>query len=89
MVTCILENNLIFVKGFLLISIIKGVIFLLFERISTLCERKGISIAKLEKDANLGNATVRGWKKSSPSAENLKKVASVLGCTVDDLLKEN
>ncbi len=64
-------------------------VFLLFERVSALCYQQGISIAKLEKDAGLGNATVRGWKRSSPSAENLKKVASILGCSVDELLKDD
>lgn len=62
---------------------------MLFEKISALCEKKGISIAKLEKDSGLGNATVRGWKKSIPSVESIKKVCRVLGCTVDDLLKED
>ena len=62
---------------------------MLFEKISALCEEKGISIAKLEKDSGLGNATVRGWKKSIPSVESIKKVCRVLGCTVDDLLKED
>ena len=59
---------------------------MIFRKISELCEKRGISIAKLEKDAGLGNATVRGWSKSVPSAQNLKKVADVLGCTVDELL---
>ena len=62
---------------------------MLFEKISALCNERGISIAKLEKDAGLGNATVRGWKESVPSAGNLKKVATILGCTVDDLLRED
>lgn len=62
---------------------------MLFEKISALCEERGISISKLEKDAGLGNATVRGWKKSIPSADNLKKVATIFGCTVDELLSED
>lgn len=61
---------------------------LLFERISALCKEKGISVARLEKEAGLGNATVRGWEKSVPSVVNIKKVADVLGCTVDELLTE-
>lgn len=62
---------------------------MLFEKISVLCKERGISIARLEKEANLGNATVRRWDQSIPSAENLKKVASVLGVTIDELMQED
>ena len=61
---------------------------LIFERISKLCEANKMSIAQLEKKAGLGNATVRGWKDSSPTVSNLKAVADVLGVTIDELVKE-
>ena len=60
---------------------------MIFENISRLCKENGISIAKLEKESGLGNATIRGWTNSSPRVENLQAVAKILGCTVDDLLK--
>ena len=60
---------------------------MIFENVSKLCKEKGISIAKLEKESGLGNATIRGWVSSSPRVENLQAVAKTLGCTVDDLLK--
>lgn len=62
---------------------------MLFERISALCKERGISIAKLEQEAELGNATIRGWKNSSPRVDSLKKVADYFGCTVDELLRED
>ena len=40
----------------------------------------------LEHDAGLGNATIRNWRTSSPSVENAKKVADILGVTIDALL---
>ena len=61
---------------------------MIFDNISRLCKEKGISIAKLEKESGLGNATIRGWASSSPRVENLQAVAKVLECTVDELLKE-
>ena len=61
---------------------------MLFERISALCKEHGISIAKLEKEAELGNATIRGWRDSSPRVDSLKKVADYFKCSVDDLLRE-
>jgi len=60
----------------------------LFERIKSLCEEKGISISRLEQETGLGNATVRGWRESSPSVEKLKRVADYLGVTIDDLINE-
>lgn len=47
-----------------------------FEKVTKLCQDKNISIAKLERECEMGNGTVRGWKTSSPSIENLKKVAN-------------
>ena len=61
---------------------------MLFTKISALCKERNISVAKLEQQAGLGNATVRRWDVSTPTVDNLKRVADVLGCTVDDLLKE-
>lgn len=86
----ILEYSLIFVKGFSLIHIRarEGGVLMLLDRICTLCESQGISISKLEKEVGLGNATIRGWAKSSPKTENLKKVADFFGVTTDELLRE-
>ena len=36
----------------------------------------------------MGNGTVRGWKNSSPSIENLKKVADYFNITVDELISD-
>lgn len=82
----ILGFNLRFVKVFLYPAIMKGGKILIFERVASRCAERGISIARLEREAKLGNATVRGWKKSTPNVDSLKRVAQVLGCTVDELL---
>lgn len=62
---------------------------MLLERIEAKCKEQHISIARLEKEAGLGNATVRGWGNSSPSVANLKKVCNILGCTMDELVSED
>lgn len=59
-----------------------------FEKVTKLCQNKNISIAKLERECEMGNGTVRGWKTSSPSIENLKKVASYFGVGIEYFLKE-
>lgn len=62
---------------------------MLYKKIETLCKKKGISVAALEKEAGLGNGAIGKWKSSVPGVGNLKKVATVLGCTVDELLEES
>lgn len=61
---------------------------MILDNVKKLCKEKGLNISALEKEAGLGNATVRGWEKSSPNIESLKAVARVLGATIDDLVKE-
>ena len=66
----------------------KGSVYLIYETVKELCDKKGISIAKLEKKAGLGNGTIRGWKNSDPRIDSVKAVADVLNVKVDKLLKE-
>ena len=61
---------------------------MLYDRIVALCKEKHISISKLERECELGNATIRGWKHSDPRASHLKRVADRLEVSVDFLLKE-
>lgn len=60
-------------------------IVIIYERIVAECEKRGISIAKLEQMSGLGNATIRGWVNGSPKVETLQKVANALGMTLDEL----
>ncbi|MCD8382274.1 MAG: helix-turn-helix domain-containing protein [Clostridiales bacterium] len=61
---------------------------MLYRQIKTLCAAKGISIAKLERECDLGNATVRRWENEdrSPSLESVRRVADYFGVSVDFLL---
>ena len=60
-----------------------------YEKISKICKERGISIARLEREAGLGNATVRGWSTSSPTVETLSKVAKYLGVGIEELLRND
>lgn len=60
---------------------------MIFERISELCKERGISVARLEKECDLGNATIRGWRNSNPNIMNLKKVADYLKVPIERLLE--
>ena len=59
---------------------------MIYKNIVFLCKKKGISIAKLEKEAGIGNGTIGRWEKSSPNVDNLKKVADYFGVTLDSLI---
>lgn len=61
---------------------------MVFKKIVALCEKHGTNLSKLEREVGLSNATIRRWENSSPSVDNVKKVADYFGVTVDELLKE-
>lgn len=61
---------------------------MLISNIRDLAKEKNISITNLEKEAGLGNGTIGKWSNANPSVKNLKAVADVLGCGIDDLMKE-
>ena len=60
---------------------------MIFDTILNLCKKEGITIARLEKECGVGNATIRGWKESSPSVEKLKAVAEYFHVSIDFLTK--
>lgn len=61
---------------------------MIFENVKKLCDEKGISISKLEKDAGLGNGTIGGWRNSVPRSDSLQAVAKVLKVKMEKLLQE-
>lgn len=61
---------------------------MIYDNVKFLADKQKISIAELEKKAKLGNGTVGSWRDSSPTIENLLKVAGALNVNVSALLKE-
>lgn len=62
---------------------------MIFTNVSRMCKDRGVSIARLERDLGIGNATIRNWNVSSPTVDKLKLVADYFGVTVDELLRED
>ena len=62
---------------------------MIFSKISVLCKERGISIARLERETGLGNATIRGWETSSPTVDKLKLVADYFGVSIDNLVEQD
>lgn len=59
----------------------------LYQRIKALCERTGISIARLESELGFGNASIKKWERiSSPSVDKIIRVAGYFDVSVDYLL---
>ena len=61
---------------------------MILDNIMKLCKEKGVSIARLEREIGIGNGTVARWGTSSPTVDNVRKVADYFGVTVDNLLSE-
>lgn len=61
---------------------------MVYEQIKSRAEQQGITIAEVARRADIDPTLIGKWKRSSPSLENAKRVADVLGCTVDDLISE-
>lgn len=61
---------------------------MLYDKVVQYCQKNNIPISVFEKECGLGNATIRGWKTSSPRIDSLQKVAAKMGISVDELLEE-
>ena len=58
----------------------------LLQRIEDLCDSRGITIYKLEKDIHLSQNTIRKWDKAYPTSKGLTLVADYFDVSVDFLL---
>lgn len=58
-----------------------------YENVSRICKLLELPIYTLEAKAGLSNGTIGKWRKAIPSADSLKRVADVLGVTVDQILE--
>lgn len=61
---------------------------IIYRNIKRLASERNISIRKIERDCELGNGTIGQIEHGNPTISTLTKIAYVLECTVDDLLKE-
>lgn len=60
---------------------------MVYDKVKDLAGKKGMSISKLEKASGLSNGAISKWKFVTPTADNLKAVAKILGVKVDILLE--
>lgn len=60
---------------------------MIYEKVKALCKEQGKSIMVLKKEAGIANGVIGGWRNSVPRIDTAKRVADVLGVTVDSLVE--
>ena len=60
---------------------------MIYDTVKAYADQRKMSIAELEKKAQLGNGTIGSWRDSSPNLGSLVKVAEALNISVVALLK--
>ncbi|WP_459904802.1 helix-turn-helix domain-containing protein [Enterococcus thailandicus] len=58
----------------------------LYERISYLSKKQGLSVFDLAEKLGLSRNAIYSWKKSSPKADTLEKVANYFNVSIDYLV---
>ena len=86
---CIIEYFLVHVNRFKRFFSHKiGGDSLIYDTVNAICERKGVTVWKLEKELGFSNGCIRKWNKSVPGIDKLQKVANYLGVSIEELLRE-
>ena len=63
----------------------------LTERIETLCEERGISIRKMEREAGVGQGSTSKWKAGAyrPASKSVQQIAAYFGVSLDYLMGDS
>lgn len=61
---------------------------MLYDNVKKICEEKGISVGKIEKDLQLSNGSICKWNENEPGIRKVQKVADYLGVSIEELLKD-
>ena len=61
-----------------------------YNLVTDLCRSQNISLARLEKDLEIGNGTIGKWRESTakPSLRTLEKISDYFNIPVSELVKE-
>ena len=61
----------------------------LVDRISKMAKERGLTFKALEREAGLGNGTIKRWEVQSPRLDGLIKVAEYLQVSLDAIVFGN
>ena len=56
------------------------------ERVRSLAEKNGHTIASVERELGFGQGSIRNWNKAAPSADKLYKVAKLFNVSMEYIL---
>lgn len=56
------------------------------ERVRSLAEKNGHTIASVERELGFGQGSIRNWNKAAPSADKLYKVAKLFNMSMEYIL---
>lgn len=59
----------------------------LYDRVKQVSREKNTNFTRLEREAGFAKGSICKWKNISPSVSKVKKVADLLGVTVDELIR--
>lgn len=62
---------------------------MIYQNIKKIAGEKGISIRKIEQEAEITPSSIYHWNDVKPSVDKVAKVAKALGVSVEELLKDN
>ena len=60
---------------------------MVYKAVKKLCDKKGVSVYKLEQELGFAASTILKWKKSIPTADKLKAVADYFKVPMEQLLE--
>lgn len=61
---------------------------MLYDNVKALCEKKGITVWKLERDLGFPHSSIRKWNENEPGIRKVQKVADYLQVPIEKLLEE-
>ena len=60
---------------------------MIYDNIRERAKERGLSINRLEEEANVSTGSICKWGNGiSPTVKNIKKVADIVECTVEELI---
>ena len=60
---------------------------MIYDNVKKLCDQKGISIWRLERDLGFSNRSVSKWNDNEPGIRKVQIVADYLGVPIEKLLE--
>lgn len=59
------------------------------SKIREIAKAKGLTIKQVEEQCGIGKKSIYDWDKNRPSVDKVKRVADLLGTTMEDLIAED